>query len=302
LKNFIDNFYYRVKETQERLEKGTSHTFTIIIHIDHYQCNKISEYENELRILKDWNSFILVNMNKANIMDNYENTVVSIEKYLICELAKYYEIEDINIYFTYDYRYLMKVRNNAEVIQEEISEDLANELKSHLSVLYNHEMDHYFNITNEVSQTDKAQFIVKIEYKIVQEGVIASNTLQILSNVFHQTLSYFLSLIFKDDLLYSPTEIFKILLHRKSKEWNSIPPEERNQIMKNSENLSRGLIYLEYFSKNIPLKIAFRAIKSFTLTNKRSKCLLNLSKLVSIIKQRDAFQEWVRVLHIWNKK
>lgn len=61
LKTFLDNFYQKIKERQVALEK------------EEFQNNKIAEYENELRILKDWNSFILINMNKENIMDNYEN-------------------------------------------------------------------------------------------------------------------------------------------------------------------------------------------------------------------------------------
>ena len=57
LKNNIESFYRRVRDRQDIIER------------DEMQNNKIAECENELRILKDWNSFILMNMNKPNVMD-----------------------------------------------------------------------------------------------------------------------------------------------------------------------------------------------------------------------------------------
>ena len=120
LKVFIENFYFKVKERQEIFER------------EEYQDNKIAEYENELRLLKDWNSFILMNMNRENSMDNYENCVMTIEKYLICELAKFIEIEDINIFYTYDYETMIKVRNSQEIVLEEVSDELSDKIKEHL--------------------------------------------------------------------------------------------------------------------------------------------------------------------------
>jgi hypothetical protein len=59
LKNSVENFYQKVRSKREEIER------------EEEQNNKIAEYENELRILKDWNQFVLVNS-----MDNYEHAVV----------------------------------------------------------------------------------------------------------------------------------------------------------------------------------------------------------------------------------
>jgi hypothetical protein len=61
LKNFIETFYSKVFAQKEILIKEDD------------MSNKLSEYENELRILKDWIQFILLNMNRHNVMDNFEN-------------------------------------------------------------------------------------------------------------------------------------------------------------------------------------------------------------------------------------
>lgn len=63
-------------------------------------------------------------MNKVGWMDNYENCVVSVEKYLIGELAKYHEVEDLNVYFTHDFVDLLKVNGDKEYVQEQIHEEL----------------------------------------------------------------------------------------------------------------------------------------------------------------------------------
>ena len=216
LKNSIEGFYRRVKDKQDIIER------------EEIQNNKIAEYENELRILKDWNSFILMNMNKANVMDWYENCVISIEKYLICELAKFIDVDDINIYYTFDFKNLIKIKGDKEIIQEEVTEELSQNLKEHLSmemyakaphqmitkwvsVLWN-DLQHYFLINSEVSLPENANFVVKIEYKEEQEGVITTNTLQVLSNVFLQTLSHFLAQYYKNAPTYIHSQIFKVLM------------------------------------------------------------------------------------------
>jgi hypothetical protein len=90
LKIFIENFFLKIKNRQNIMLKEQD------------QVDQINECENEIRILKDWNSFILINMNKVNIMNEYENAVFAVEKYLICELAKYSQVDDLNVYYTYD--------------------------------------------------------------------------------------------------------------------------------------------------------------------------------------------------------
>lgn len=216
LKNNIESFYRRVRDRQDIIER------------DEMQNNKIAECENELRILKDWNSFILMNMNKPNVMDWYENCVISIEKYLIWELAKYIDVDDINIFYTFDFKNLVKVKSDKEIIQEEVSDELSQNLREHLSiemhaktphqmitkwvsVLWN-DLQHYFLISSEVSLPENASFVVKIEYKDEQEGVITTNTLQILSNVVLQTLSHFLTQYYKNAPTYYHSQIFKALI------------------------------------------------------------------------------------------
>lgn len=51
------------------------------------------------------------------------------EKYIISELAKYSELEDLNIYHTHDFKDLMKVRNDKEYVNEEIPEELSQQMK-----------------------------------------------------------------------------------------------------------------------------------------------------------------------------
>lgn len=130
LKNSIESFYRRVKDRQDAIER------------EELQNNRIAECENELRILKDWNSFVLINMNKPNVMDSYENCVISVEKYLICELAKYIDVDGIDIYYTFDFKNMVKVKNDKEIIQEEVSDELSLNFKQHLSTEMQTETGH----------------------------------------------------------------------------------------------------------------------------------------------------------------
>ena len=219
LKNFIETFYSKVFAQKEILIKEDD------------MSNKLSEYENELRILKDWNQFILLNMNRHNVMDNFENWVIAVEKYLIWEIAKSTDVEDISIYYTYDYQTLLKIRNSKEVISEEIAEILTDKILTNLesdrvlnsdqsmtkcvSILCD-DMQHYFVIKTDMAVPDKVSFIVKIEYKQEQEGVVTTNTLQILSNVFLQTLSHFLNQYYNESYSVSRNEVLQSLLQNQS--------------------------------------------------------------------------------------
>ena len=220
LKTFIDSFYWKIKQRQEILETNE------------FQSNKIAEYENELRILKEWNEFILLKMNQPNVIDNYENCVFAIEKYLICEIAKFTQVEDVNVYYTYDCITLIKIKNGHEIVCEEVSEELQEKIKEHLeeetqqdisincntkwvSLMLN-DLNHYFLISAELLLPEHINFVIKIDYKDEQEGIITTNTLQILSNVFAQTLSHFLRLFYNDETNVEQSNIFRALVSFKN--------------------------------------------------------------------------------------
>ena len=74
------------------------------------------------------------------------------------------------------------------------------------------DLQHYFLISSELTIPEKVSFIVKIEYKEEQEGVVASNTLQILSNVFLQTLSHFLNEYYKSSCTTTQSQVFQALM------------------------------------------------------------------------------------------
>ena len=218
LKIFIDNFYMKIHHRQEELEREDNQNI------------KIAEYENELRLLKEWNGFILASMNKQNIMDTYENAVVTIEKYLICEIAKYHNIADINIYFTPDMTSLMKVHNGKEIIHDELDPEISEKLRDSLDIdeqsengtVYTtnntnlvNENDHYFMIKADKTVPYSINFLIKIENEEEQEGMIITTTLQVLSDVFLQTLSHFLNLYYKESFGMPHTQVYQTLMERK---------------------------------------------------------------------------------------
>jgi len=126
---------------------------------------------------------------------------------------------------------LLKIRNSKEVISEEIAEILTDKILTNLesdrvlnsdqsmtkcvSILCD-DMQHYFVIKTDMAVPDKVSFIVKIEYKQEQEGVVTTNTLQILSNVFLQTLSHFLNQYYNESYSVSRNEVLQSLLQNQS--------------------------------------------------------------------------------------
>ena len=216
LKTFIDSFYSKIKQRQDISER------------DEFQNNRIAEYKNELRILKEWNDFILLKMNQPNVIDSYENWVFAIEKYLICEISKFTQVEDVNVYYTYDCQTLIKIKNLHEVVWEEVTDELKDKIKEHfeeenqqdipmncntrwVSLMLN-DLNHYFLINAELSLPDRINFVIKIVYKDEQESIITTNTLQILSNVFAQTLSHFLRSHYNDESNVEQSNIFRALV------------------------------------------------------------------------------------------
>lgn len=91
---------------------------------------------------------------------------------------------------------MIKIKNNHEIIQEEVSEELNEKIKENLelesncdasqhfitkfvSMMYN-SLQHYFLINAGMPIGEKANFVIKIDYKEEQEGIVSTNTIQIL--------------------------------------------------------------------------------------------------------------------------
>ena len=83
------------------------------------------------------------------------------------------------------------------------------------------DLNHYFLISAELLLPEHINFVIKIDYKDEQEGIITTNTLQILSNVFAQTLSHFLRLFYNDETNVEQSNIFRALVSFKNSKYQN---------------------------------------------------------------------------------